>query len=104
MACGGFACLPVRFQVCNHAAVTVPFRWPYRYIRYRRSAVNIASISGISHPPICIGRYGIGTGTRKTVPLQMYHVMPVVSCCVYMFEAGKIWAVYQILDWRKVLT
>jgi len=30
--------------------------------------------------------------------------MAVVSCCVYMLGASKIWAVYQILDRRKVLT
>jgi len=103
VACGGFGRLPVRSQVCNRAAVTVPFRWPCRYILYRRSAVHFASISGTSHPPICFGRCSVDTGTRKTVPLQIYHVMAVVSC-VYMFGAGMIWAVYQILDRRKVLS
>jgi len=94
-----WVCLPASaVPGCNRAAVTVPFRWPCRYILYRRSAVHFASIFGISHPPICFGRCSVDTGTRKTVRLQVYHVMAVVSCCVYMFGAGKIWVVYQILD------
>ena len=88
VACGGFACLPVRFQICNHAAVTVPFRWPCRYIGYMRSAVHFASISGISYPPICFGRCSVDTGTRNTAPLQIYYVMAVVSC-VYMFGPAR---------------
>ena len=96
LACRGFTCLPVRFHVCNHAAVTVPFRWPCRHVRYRRSAVHFASVSGISLPPICFGHCSVDTGIRKTVPFQIYHTMAVVSCCAYIFGAGKICVVYQI--------
>jgi hypothetical protein len=54
--------------------------------------------------PFGFGRRSVDTDTRKNVPLQIYHLMAVVSCCVYLFGAGKFWAVYQILDRKKVLT
>ena len=57
-----------------------------------------------SYPPICFWHCSVDIGTQKTDPLQMYHLMAVVSYWVYVFGVGKICAIYQILDYRKVLT
>jgi hypothetical protein len=96
-ACGRLACWPIRFQDCSHAATAAdPSRLLCRYIRHRRSALHFASVSTNPYPPICFGHCSVDTGTRKTAPLQMYHIMAVVSSCVYVLRASKICVTYQI--------
>ena len=85
VACGGFACRPVRFQVCNHAAVT-----DLPVVRYRHFLVHNYQVGGINRG--CT----VGGGVLF---LELQYVS---SCCswVILFHTSR-WrgeCVHQVVD------
>ena len=85
VACGGFACRPVRFRVCSHAAVADQCSFPCIYARYRKSAVYFATISVIPILPFVLVVL-VSIQTVRRLPLSrctMKWLLSVVGLCVW---------------------
>jgi hypothetical protein len=88
----------------SHVAVAVPSFLFCTHIRLSRWARSFAATSSNAHSPCDLGFYGVVKVTLNVAPCQVYHAIAVVNYRVYVAEAGKICAVYQMVAKREVCT